>query len=273
MTAAPALEFFKLEALANDFVLVDARRTPLELVPATRILLADRRLGIGCDQLLILQAAQAPTFARVRIYNADGSMAEQCGNGMRAIAAWADRCGLLGEGLRLDTDAGPVTIAAEADGYSAELPGPRAASWQDAGLAQPRLPAGMHDPVLWSLGNPHLVVTAEHAPDAAALATLVDALDRQGPWSKRVNIGLACARDGWVELRVHERGSGPTPACGSGACAAAAHFIGAGRLSTPLRVVQPGGELVVDWESGKARIRTLGAARVVFQGFLERLPA
>lgn len=264
MTAA-GIEFAKLEALGNDFVLIDARDGRPAPEPDLVRLLADRRTGIGFDQLLALQPARSGALAGVRIINADGSAAEQCGNGMRAIAAWLDRRGELNAPARLQTPAGEVGIRRAGDGrYCAVLPGPQPLTPETLGLPPPQLSEGWHAWQLLSLGNPHLVVWCDRSPDAAALNELVRALDRQADWSGRVNIGLAQAGDGELILRVHERGAGPTPACGSGACAAAA--AASRPAGQAVHVRQPGGTLVIDLDSQPGLAVTTGPARLVFEG-------
>lgn len=257
-TTATELAFAKLEGLGNDFVLIDGRSGAPGFVgtPAAVRQLADRRLGIGFDQLLLLQSASPPALAHVRIFNADGSEAEQCGNGMRALAAWLDAGGQLPSGgADVETAAGRVRLdrAEPIDGrtaWSAELPG----------LA---LGDGNADRREIRLGNPHRVLRVASPPDAATLAA---AFAGEAD-AEQVNLGLAYpgAADR-IALRVHERGAGPTPACGSGACAAAVAMIDAGLARAPVRVDQPGGSVVVDWRRGETRVRLTGPARVVFQG-------
>lgn len=268
MTAdAHPLTFFKLEGLGNDFVLVDARDNPVSYSADDVRRLADRHTGIGFDQLLVLvPAGPAGTGIRIDIHNADGSPAEQCGNGMRAIAAWLDARGQLGDGVEVETPAGPVGLerAPPIDrrpAWTATLPGP----------TFPDMPDDIDEPgaVHVDTGNPHLVVTWPRVPDAADLEQLAERRFRHGD-RDRFNIGLAHARDPHtIALRVHERGSGPTRACGSGACAAAAALIRDGHAVTPVLVEQPGGNVVVNWTLGASRIELTGAARVVYQGTIE----
>jgi len=260
------IRFSKLEALGNDFALIDARDGK-PVPPQDSIQrLADRHSGIGFDQMLILHPAESGAAARVEIINADGSVAEQCGNGMRAIAAWLARRGELDAPVRLVTPAGAVEIdRADDNRYRAVLPGPKSSSPDALGLPSPKLPPGISDWRVISMGNPHLVAWQELPPSAVALAELVDALDRQTDWSARVNIGLAGSSDGEIQLRVHERGVGPTRACGSGACAAAAAMPHPG--GEAVRVRQPGGTLVIDLDPERGRVVTIGPARVVFEGY------
>lgn len=266
------IKFAKLEALGNDFILVDGRSDAMLPDPRTLAPLADRRRGIGFDQALLLCSAvhdsdsDSDSDLIVRIFNSDGSEAEQCGNGMRAIAAWFDARGELGAGLRLETLAGTVSISAASAGmYAAELPGARPPEAQLAGLELPEIDAPGCLAGLASVGNPHLVIHWPHPPTAADLAVVAARIGADPQWCNRVNVGLASSSDGGsrIVLRVHERGAGPTPACGSGACAAALLL---GRPGAPVQVEQPGGKLVIDWLPDHSRVRTFGPAHLVFHG-------
>jgi diaminopimelate epimerase len=268
------MEFAKLEALGNDFVVVDARgdATGSRKLTAQRAQrLADRRRGVGCDQVLWLHPAAGRGAFAVAIRNADGSEAEQCGNGMRALAAWLDARGELVGRVVIETAAGDVELGrSDAGGYHAELPGPRERTADELGLPAPPSLVGAVATALVSVGNPHLVVFVDESPDAALLARTVAAIEHEPAWRNAVNVGV-CRRASAdrLLLRVHERGAGPTPACGSGACAAA--WIAGRRLGVdnPVAVEQPGGSLVVDWQRPSARILAAGAASVVFQGRIE----
>lgn len=269
------IEFFKLEALGNDFVLVDgrapSRSRERRLTPAEARRLADRRRGIGCDQLLVLHPpANAGAFA-VRIRNADGSEAEQCGNGMRALAAWLHRSGDLGRGVVVETPAGDVELGRSERGeFTADLPGPADVTADQLHLPPlPRVPWS-NRAALVSMGNPHLIVLVDTDPDPDLLARHAAELEREPSWRNAVNLGLCHARSPErAVLRVHERGAGPTPACGSAACAAAWSVGRRLAAHSPLAVEQPGGTLVVDWRRRPDRVLTAGPATVVFQGRIE----
>lgn len=250
------LAFVKLEGLGNDFMLIDGRHGAPKLSPDAIRRLGDRRLGVGFDQLLCIHSPRAGHAFDVAIHNADGSPAEQCGNGMRTLAAWLDaRDELPAEGLDIGTPAGRVRLvrADALDGapaWSAELPGLELGAG-DATRRDVRL------------GNPHRVLRVDQPPDPERL----EDARRAQPDAAELNLGIACIIDrSRIELRVHERGAGPTPACGSGACAAAAALIDAGAVDSPVRVEQPGGIVVVDWIPGESRVRLTGPARVVFEG-------
>lgn len=274
MKLAGSLGFAKLEALANDFVLIDARRRPFEADPLVVRRLADRRRGIGFDQLLILRpATDAGFLCAVQIHNSDGSRAEQCGNGMRAIALWLHRAGAFAESARLLSDGGPVEIQYQTDRQitvSLQAPDfdPKAwggqfdlEQWRESITERECLVGGV------SMGNPHLVLEWPEAPTHEALAEVARHFHADQRLSFGANIGLAHVHGRHrIELAVHERGAGPTQACGSGACAAAVTLIQRGRVASPVSVSQPGGELVIHWDGIGHRVRMTGPARHVFDG-------
>ena len=267
------LAFTKLEALANDFVLVDARQARPELSVSQIRHLGDRRRGIGFDQLLRLLPPTDPAhLCDVRIFNRDGSSAEQCGNGMRAIALWLDQNGELSGAARLGTAGGPVDLRVmDPDHIEAELDSPdfTPARWGgvpgrecwEVTFERQRYRVGGV-----SIGNPHIVVTLDRSPDRGLVRGLGEHLNQAAPLAHGANVNLAwCRGRGDIELAVYERGVGPTQACGSGACATAAFMLRSGQVDSPVRVAQPGGDLVIHW-SGAGRMRMIGPARRVFDG-------
>jgi len=265
-------DFYKLEALGNDFVLIDGRSRELTIESAWVEQLADRRTGIGFDQLLLLNRGNDGAVAAIEIFNADGSRAEQCGNGMRALAAWLDRTGALTPGTRLQTPAGDVALARTPDpdsGFSADLPGPRPLRHRELGLPPPALPESALDWHLVSLGNPHLIVRWPTEISATDLDAVVSSVEQEPAWRQQVNIGLVFFEsEDDVVLRVHERGAGATKACGSAACAAAWALRRRHPGAAPVSVRQPGGTLVVDLHASSGRVLTTGPASVVFEGRL-----
>lgn len=278
MAMSSGLAFAKLEALGNDFVLLDFRDGRPD-PPADRIrALADRHTGIGFDQLLILR----PTLASgcdvsVHIYNADGSRASQCGNGMRAIGLWLHRAAPEQQRFTLETDAGPIAVEVHsARAISVSMGQPDfdpAATGLAPGVDPARLARSAPGQLAVgtvSVGNPHLVLLL----DQPATPELVEQLGRDlagSPhWAQGVNVSFACidAPDR-VRLRVHERGAGPTLACGSAACATAAWLLHQSRVSAPVQIEQPGGTLVIDWRGPGQSIQMTGPARHVFDGTLQ----
>jgi len=277
VSAPKALPFHKLEALGNDFMLIDARERAF--APSAKLIgqWADRHRGVGFDQMLILRpAAQSRHHCRIDIHNADGSEAEQCGNGMRAVALWLSQHDGADSVLYLDTAAGTVEVEYRSDDdISASLGEPdfTPAAVGLSGTSDFPQNFEVEGEILTvygaSMGNPHLLVVEKEAPDAARLRKLGRALGQHPSLRQGANVGLAVVESAHrIRLQVFERGAGPTRACGSGAGAAAAILIRLGRTGTPVEVVQPGGTLVVNWpEKGQAVI-TAGPARYVFEGVI-----
>ena len=271
------LRFSKMHGLGNDFVVLDGRAAPFALAAARIRALADRRTGVGFDQLLSVEPARDPGCAYYYgIWNTDGSPSGQCGNGVRCVAAWLHRAGALalGEAVRLESPSGPVTVrllsphevtvdmgepvfaparipfaaAAEADRYAIEVDGATLA----IGAA--------------SMGNPHAVVMADELPDGAT--------ERLGPALSTHPRFAAGANAGFVQrigrsrlgLRVHERGAGWTQACGTGACAAMAVLRRRGEVDESVQVDLPGGALRIAWPGPGHTLWMTGPAAFVFEG-------
>ncbi len=274
------LPFTKMHGAGNDFVVLDAGSGGLQLGPDQIRAMADRHTGIGFDQLLVVTPADNPDcVAAYRIFNADGSMAEQCGNGARCVMAWLQRDGIVpsGETVHIDSPAGPVAMRIESlDAIHVDMGEPNFAPAacgfrprRDDDDSPPyRLELG-HEPVqvhIASLGNPHAVMEVDNLDD--------DALERMGPqlthhprFARDCNAGFVqCIDTGHLRLRVHERGAGWTQACGSGACAAAAVMIATGRCAERVRVELPGGTLGVAWTGPGNRLWLQGPAAFVFEG-------
>lgn len=278
MSRSGKLSFTKLEALGNDFMLVDARNQDFRPDADLIRLLGDRRRGVGFDQLLAVERPhEGASACRVGIHNADGTRAEQCGNGMRAVALWLHRRGEIDGMAIIETDAGPVDVTLEPSGeITAGLTVPDF-SPAACGIADSdRFPVEFDtDEETFSLlgvslGNPHLILVTDGSPthdDTIRLGRLLGTHERL---SAGANIGLAHVADRQsVDLRVHERGAGATLACGSGACAAAVVLIEHGEVDSPVDVVQPGGRLVINWAGQGSPVRMTGPARQVFQGIVE----
>ncbi|NDY94450.1 diaminopimelate epimerase [Wenzhouxiangella limi] len=272
---SPNQSFTKLEALGNDFVLLDHRDGQPDPGPERIRALADRRSGIGFDQLLALHPGTADADdCRVHIFNCDGSPARQCGNGMRAIARWLADEQPGRDRFRLATPAGAVEVEIRGDNQVRVNMGRpdfgAAAVGLEPGLALNDLLAGIPgrlDAGLVSMGNPHLILLLEQPPTAALVEQAGSHLSRHAGFQDGVNVSFATrGDDGAVRLRVHERGVGPTPACGSAACATAALLIMTGAAKSPVNVDQPGGRLVIDWPGEESPLWMTGPARRVFDG-------
>ncbi|HYG07846.1 MAG TPA: diaminopimelate epimerase [Stenotrophomonas sp.] len=276
-SASAPLRFSKMQGAGNDFVVLDLRdgAPPPDATLAAR--LADRHFGIGCDQILTIEAPRSDAaVAAYRIWNSDGSPSQQCGNGARCVAAWLVRDGAAGSGdFVIDS---PVTAhhieRLGEDEYAVAMGVPE--------FTPARIPllGFMHarDEYLLpvqgeslrfgavSMGNPHAVLEVGLV-DAAPVERLGPLLQQHAAFPESVNVGFAQVIDrGHVRLRVYERGVGETLACGSGACAAAVVLMQRGRIDRDAIVSLPGGDLRIRWASPQAQVVMSGPARFVFEG-------
>jgi diaminopimelate epimerase len=276
MTNQFSLSFHKMHGAGNDFVLLDLRRRSLDLTAELASKLAHRRLGIGCDQILVLYPPRLPgNIARYEIRNADGSAAGQCGNGVRCIAHYLFMNGeCSAASMVLESPAGPVRVVRCADGeFEADLGEPAFAAEMVPISITPR--AGGYEldsdwgPIQFgavSVGNPHAMVTVEDV-NSAPLETVGAFISRHSVFPEGCNAGFAQVidRDN-LRLRVYERGTGETLACGSGACAAVAILRRGNRVNEVVNVSLPGGQLVIKWSGIGSSIRMKGPAVHVFSG-------
>jgi diaminopimelate epimerase len=268
------IAFSKFEALGNDFMLVDARLTTFAPTPEQVQRLGHRQLGVGFDQLLILRRSEGAAV-RIEIHNHDGSPAEQCGNGMRAVALYLHLEGELSPAARFETPAGPVEVVfTDAERISATLPPPRfdppPASPLARGQRWEEHRQGLDLALNYvDLGNPHLVIELA-SPVTSELLDSIGAEFSHHPFlPSGANVSLAQVVDSErIRLSVYERGAGPTLACGSGACATAVSLMGQGRVGQTVCVDQPGGRLVIDWRGAGQGITMTGPSRLVFTGTL-----
>ena len=259
--------FYKMQGLGNDFVVIDARAAPVEMTPARARAIADRQMGIGCDQLILLQPSDTAD-ARMRIFNADGSEVEACGNASRAVAL------LLGGASTVETLGGTIQLEALGDGARVDMGQPRF-DWAEIPLSfamdTQAMPVGWDDlqsPAAVNVGNPHVIFFVEDA-DAVDLGRLGPVIEHDPLFPQRINVNVASLiGPDHLKLRVWERGAGLTRACGTGACATAVAAIRAGRVSSPVTISLPGGDLVIDWAPGRAILMT-GPAAFVFTGETE----
>lgn len=273
------IDFTKMHGLGNDFIVFDAPAgAPLPCGAQLRRLAA-RHTGIGFDQALVLEPPRRPgTSVFYRIFNADGAEVEQCGNGARCIAALLHRRGRAPAGeITLDSPAGPIRARIlDRDLVSVDMGvpsfDPRSLPFEASSEAHVYVleVAGAEVEIgAVSLGNPHAVLTVASA-DAAPVDRLGPAIENHRRFPKRVNVGFMQIVDrGRIRLRVHERGTGETLACGTGACAAVAVGRRHGRLDPQVQVQLPGGELRVDWAGAGEHIWLTGPADVAFEGHVE----
>lgn len=276
------IEFSKMHGLGNDFVVLDATgHSGQRFVPsaAQARFLADRHFGIGCDQILVVEAATRPdTDFRYRIFNADGSEVEQCGNGARCFVRFVHEQGLTAKrAIRVETRCGIITPRLEDTGeVSVDMGVPRFRAAEipfesaSEAVIQPLDVAGEALAIsVVSMGNPHAVqVVAE--VDAAPVAALGPLIENHPRFPRRVNAGFMQVVDRHaIRLRVWERGAGETLACGTGACAAVVAGIRRGLLDSPVRVTTRGGDLSIVWAGADMPVIMTGPAVTVFTGTIE----
>jgi len=273
------LNFAKMHGLGNDFVVLDALHTQVRLDEARVRNLADRRTGIGFDQLLLLEAPKSGDFnANYRIFNADGGEVEQCGNGVRCVARYLANRGVVKNGVvRLGTVAGPVTAQLESDGLvSANMGEPRLEPKDIPFEAAARAMVYELDVDgqtveigAVSMGNPHAILDVPDV-DSAPVAELGPRIERHPRFPKRANVGFVQLLDRHrIRLRVWERGTGETLACGTGACAAVVWGRLLGWLDEEVAVQLRGGPLVVSWRSEGEPVWMTGPAVTVYEGQVE----
>ena len=274
------LAFRKMHGLGNDFVVIDRRRADIRVDAAMARALADRHTGIGCDQVILIEAPRDPAAQIfMRILNADGSEAEACGNGTRCIARLiAEETG--DSRVRIETLAGLLEAELLPDLRVAVDMGPARSGWRDIPLARAMdtlavdLAVGqLASPVCTSIGNPHATFFVADA-EAIDLAALGPVLEHDGLFPERANIGVATVHGPErIRLRVWERGAGITLACGSGACAA---LVGAHRRRLTGRhatVALDGGDLDILWrpdgDKGDGHVIMTGPATLAFEGSVD----
>ncbi len=274
------LVFHKMHGAGNDFVLLDWRNSQQQLDVRQAALLADRRSGIGCDQILILRASDNPDcLAAYEIRNADGSPAGQCGNGARCIALYLQMQGAKSTHFMLDSPAGPIAVTCCDDGeFELDMGQPRFAPEQvpvnlsgEGNVYRLESPFGTLQFGAVSMGNPHALLQVADV-DRAQVGEIGSYLGRHSCFPEGCNIGFAEVLDrSSIRLRVFERGAGETLACGSGACAAVAILHRSGQLDNEVKVFLPGGLLVIKWLAPDRGVRMKGPATHVFTGTLSQI--
>ncbi|QGX92746.1 diaminopimelate epimerase [Tatumella sp. TA1] len=272
------MQFSKMHGLGNDFMVVDAVTQNVFFSPELIRRLADRHLGIGFDQLLVVEPPYDPDLDfHYRIYNADGSEVAQCGNGARCFARFVRLKGLTNKNsIRVSTQAGQMVLTVNRDEEvevnmgepnfePANVPF-RANKAESLYLLRVEEKTVMFGAV--SMGNPHCVIHVESTA-TAKVEVLGPILESHERFPERVNVGFmeVISRD-HIRLRVYERGAGETQACGSGACAAVASGIQQGLLNENVRVDLPGGSLHISWQGSGTPLFMTGPATHVYDGFI-----
>jgi diaminopimelate epimerase len=265
------LRFTKMQGAGNDFVMLDGIGQQLDLDARRLRFLADRRFGVGADQILVVEPApDASADFRYRIFNADGAEVEQCGNGARCFVKFVHQLGLTRQrAIRVLTAGGRIEPRLEENGeVSVDMGAPNfdpaASGFDTFGLSArhqhfaelwPLLIGGQETVVfVVSMGNPHAVQVVEDV-QTAPVASVGPLLEHEGRFAHGVNAGFLQVVDrSSIRLRVWERGAGETLACGTGACAAAVAGIRLGLLDSPVQVHARGGTLRIDWQDDRIRV-------------------
>jgi diaminopimelate epimerase len=257
--------FDKMHGLGNDFVIIDARSQAFDVTPGLAKAIADRRTGVGCDQLIVLEPSDNADL-KMRIWNSDGGEVESCGNATRCVVQ-------LTGARRIESDGG--LLEGEDLGVEVEVSiGEPRFSWDEIPLAYPMdtaaLPMawdGLEKPMALNVGNPHLVF---FVPDAreVPLDVLGPRIENDPAFPERINVNVATYVENRLKLRTFERGAGETLACGTGACASAVAAIITRRAESPVTVDMTGGSLTVSWATGEP-IQMRGSATHVFSGELD----
>jgi diaminopimelate epimerase len=260
------LAFTKMQGAGNDFVVLEFLDRPFSLARDQLRRIADRHLGVGADQILVVERSTQGADFRYRIFNADGGEVEQCGNGARCFVKFVHQRGLTGKKeIEVETLGGRIRPRLEPDGeVSVDMGRP-----QYLGLEKLGVGASQIDLHVVSIGNPHAVQVVQDAA-AAPVTTQGPLIERHGRFPKGVNAGYMQVRDRHtIALRVWERGAGETLSCGTGACAAAVAGISQGLLDSPVRVETRGGALTIAWPGGDNPVVMKGPAQAVFEGTIE----
>ena len=261
------LAFTKMHGAGNDFVVIDATREAFSLSRQQLKRIADRHLGVGCDQILVVERARgAGVDFRYRIFNADGGEVEQCGNGARCFVKFVHGKGLSSKReIRVETLGGVIVPRLEPDAeVSVDMGPPTSPVIESLKVGGETL-----EVAIVSIGNPHAVQTVKEVA-TAPVTTQGPLIEHHERFANRVNAGYMQILDRHqIALRVWERGAGETLSCGTGACAAVVAGIARGLLDSPVRVQTRGGALTISWAGGDNAIWMKGPAETVYEGTLE----
>lgn len=269
-------KFTKMHGLGNDFVVIDGINQDIDLSAEDVRFIADRHFGVGCDQLLLVEAAQSEAVDFVyRIFNADGGEVEQCGNGARCFAVFVREKGLTEkDDIRVETASGIIELHVQVDGQvTVDMGIPELNPWEIPFHADTRrkeyvLDVGgeMINIGVVSMGNPHAVTLVDNI-DTARVEELGQQIESHALFPNRVNAGfMQIIDDSHIKLRVYERGSGETMACGTGACAAVVIGHIQGYLTEQVEVCLTGGCLQISWQGEGSPVMMTGPATTVFEG-------
>jgi len=266
-----------MHGIGNDFIVIDAINQQVALSASQIRLLADRRYGIGCDQLLLVEKPSKPAVDfKYRIFNADGGEVAQCGNGARCFARFVHDNGLTDKTtIAVETASGVIYPSLKSGGeVTVDMGLPRFLPL-DIPFVSDTQSITYHLPIvagqdveigIVSMGNPHAVLLVDDIKKAE-VNTLGAIIERHHQFPERVNVGfMEVVNPKKINLRVFERGAGETLACGTGACAAVVSGIQRGLLARQVKVNLPGGELVIEWSNDNASVWMTGPTTHVFDG-------
>ena len=277
------LHFTKMHGIGNDFIVLDHTKSPFQLTQEMIQSLSHRQLGIGFDQLLVVEGSTLKDVDfKYRIFNQDGSEVEQCGNGARCFYRFVkDKHLTEKELIRVETKSGVITLTEDHEhmievNMGAPIFNPKLIPFisdtekneYSISIDLPNQKEMINVAVL-SMGNPHAVITVEDI-DKAPVKTLGAYLESHALFPKRVNVGfMEIVTPHHIRLRVFERGVGETLACGTGACAAAVSGIKRHLLTTPVKVDMTGGSLSIDWKGDTNPVMMKGPAVTIYEGDIE----
>ena len=257
--------FHKMHGLGNDFVIFDAREEPLSMDEPLARAISDRKTGVGCDQLIVLEKSSVADL-KMRIWNHDGIEVESCGNASRCVVA-------LTHARTIETGGGLVEGTEQGSDIEVSLSEPHF-EWDKIPISYAMstnpLPMGwgeLDNPIALNVGNPHVVFFVENA-DGIDLDELGPRIEHDPVFPQRINVNVAEIHPDGIRLRTWERGAGITRACGTGASATAVAAILTKRVRSPVKVTMRGGSLTIAWEPGQP-IRMSGSATYVFKGEID----
>ena len=273
------LKFTKMQGLGNDFVVFDFTTEVVALSPAQAARIADRHFGVGCDQILIVEKSQKDNVDfKYRILNADGSEVGQCGNGARCFVRYVHEKGLSTKNpIVVETMTGEMTLHAQ-EGSDLVTVNMGVPNFEPTGIPldmpsrqniyQLTIQGQKVDFSALSIGNPHAVIIVDDVSTAPVLE-LGSALEPHALFPEKANIGFMQINSrSDINLRVFERGSGETIACGSGTCAAVAAGIVNGKLDNKVTAHLTGGDLQIEWSGEGSPVMMTGPANTSFEGEL-----
>jgi diaminopimelate epimerase len=269
--------FLKMHGLGNDFVVFDARNQPLALDATSARAIADRRFGVGCDQVIVIEQAKNSADAFMSIYNSDGGEVESCGNAARCVARLLmDERGV--DSIRLDTEGGALECTVSGDQITVDMGVPKF-GWRDIPLAREMdtksfALEGFSEPELQAasavnVGNPHCVLFVESADDAPIYG-VGRKIETHPLFPERINVEfVSVLAPNRLRMRVWERGVGVTLACGTGACATIAAAQRRGFCGEVCDVVLDGGTLHLEWAGEGKPIFMTGPSALSYRGEID----